>query len=898
MEQKMEQAIAEVGQVAAGIGEKVANTFDALDSQLTIATSLFGYVDKFFSYIFDGIFLASSPPPTNQSTISPPETETPKNNQVAVTEITQPLNLIALKNELKTELENYVRAQIDSASPIVVYSSPSSVASTEFQTFKTNEVIPTVRYSVMRQSDTDSSRASSHIGNLTDGGTFTGATLLTSTFSGSHVGTESLYFTNATGTSATTTNLYVSGLASTTDLRANTATIGNLTLLFTTFTNFLANGSSTLQNFTATNSTSTSATTTNFATSVFSVGQCVTGDTKLRRRRKKKGRDGENDEFEDARIDEIEEGDEILTLDDQTGRLKVSRVKKLAYMGNKPIVELTTALGKKIRTTANHPYLLQAKSELPTSKPKLAVFYDNSNMFYAQKKAGWKIDFKKLRTELSDSFDVKFINFYTAVPKEDDLAREATLHYLDLIKQDVILKTKPLKYIKMATGVSKKGDMDVEMSLDVTETIDQLDVIVVVSGDSDLMPLRRYAFEHRKKMVFLGFKHNMAWELTMRGKYMYLDDSEKVLAFGENKNSKPKLGVALLTLLYSHPPSVSSGGVWTKVSELKAGQKIAVLSDNGKPVWDEITELRELPAEDVYDVEVEGTHNFVGNGIIAHNTAFFANSSGFTATNSTSTSATTTNFAVSGLTSTRIPFTSTGGALIDSSLLTFDRSVGRLTTTYASTTQVQSTNDAYFATSGGKVGIGTAGPGAILDVRSAPSGSTPQIRAYSNSSSATSYGMFQALNSNADALMFSIGDRSYSPNTYYSHAGEAVISTSIDRALAINTNATNNNGLYIAISGNVGIGTTTPQWKTQISGTAAPQLTLSDSGLVTANHFSFRNSNGILYVATSSPTSFATSSTPQLTIDGTTGYVGIGTASPVVALDVTGSTALNGVTTT
>jgi len=81
-------------------------------------------------------------------------------------------------------------------------------------------------------------------------------------------------FTAASGTigtllsnNATSTNLFVSNLASTTELRANTGIIGYLTSLFGNFTNLLATGSSTLQTFTATNATTSQATSTNLAVS-------------------------------------------------------------------------------------------------------------------------------------------------------------------------------------------------------------------------------------------------------------------------------------------------------------------------------------------------------------------------------------------------------------------------------------------------------------------------------------------------------------------------------------------------------------------------------------------------------------------------------------------------------
>ncbi len=65
----------------------------------------------------------------------------------------------------------------------------------------------------------------------------------------------------------------------------------------------------------------------------------------------------------------------------------------------------------------------------------------------------------------------------------------------------------------------------------------------------------------------------------------------------------------------------------------------------------------------------------------------------------------------------------------------------------------------------------------------------------------------------------------------------------------------------------VGIGTSTPKWALQVAATTGPQLTLSDSA--GDLHWSFRNTGGTFYLATSSDTTFATSTVAALSIDST-----------------------------
>jgi Domain of unknown function (DUF5011) len=59
---------------------------------------------------------------------------------------------------------------------------------------------------------------------------------------------------------------------------------------------------------------------------------------------------------------------------------------------------------------------------------------------------------------------------------------------------------------------------------------------------------------------------------------------------------------------------------WYKVSDLMPGIEIAVPSETGNVIWDEIISIKPVGREQVFDIEVEGTHNFVGNDIFAHNT--------------------------------------------------------------------------------------------------------------------------------------------------------------------------------------------------------------------------------------------------------------------------------------
>jgi hypothetical protein len=106
----------------------------------------------------------------------------------------------------------------------------------------------------------------------------------------------------------------------------------------------------------------------------------------------------------------------------------------------------------------------------------------------------------------------------------------------------------------------------------------------------------------------------------------------------------------------------------------------------------------------------------------------------------------------------------------------------------------------------------------------------------------------------------------------------------------VGTNLTATSSMFLTTNGNIGIGTTTPLSRLNVSG-ISPKIYLSNtSGGLDAKHWFLSNSSGDFSIGTTSD-SLATNST-YFTIASSTGYVGIGTAVPSYSLDVAGSVAL------
>lgn len=132
---------------------------------------------------------------------------------------------------------------------------------------------------------------------------------------------------------------------------------------------------------------------------------------------------------------------------------------------------------------------LAAPDRLFHPEDRVAVFIDGANLYQAAKALGFDIDYKRLLKCLSQ--DCRFVRayYYTALLDEQEYSPIRPLvDWLDYNGYTMV--TKPLKEFTQSTGRRKfKGNMDVEIAVDIMEITPHANHIVLISGDGDFRRL-------------------------------------------------------------------------------------------------------------------------------------------------------------------------------------------------------------------------------------------------------------------------------------------------------------------------------------------------------------------------------------------------------------------------
>ena len=131
---------------------------------------------------------------------------------------------------------------------------------------------------------------------------------------------------------------------------------------------------------------------------------------------------------------------------------------------------------------------------------RTSLFIDGANLYQAARALAFDIDYKRLLRTFSLSCRFVRAYYYTALLDEQEYSPIRPLvDWLDYNGYTMV--TKPLKEYTQSTGRRKfKGNMDVDIAVDIMEQSHFLDHIVLISGDGDFRRLVE-AVQRRGKRV-------------------------------------------------------------------------------------------------------------------------------------------------------------------------------------------------------------------------------------------------------------------------------------------------------------------------------------------------------------------------------------------------------------
>ena len=120
---------------------------------------------------------------------------------------------------------------------------------------------------------------------------------------------------------------------------------------------------------------------------------------------------------------------------------------------------------------------------------RMALFIDGANLYSAARSLGFDIDYKRLLDLFAGKGRLIRAFYYTALLEDQEYSPIRPLvDWLDY--NGYTLVTKPAKEFTDSAGRRKvKGNMDIELAVDMMEMVDRVDHVVLFSGDGDFRSL-------------------------------------------------------------------------------------------------------------------------------------------------------------------------------------------------------------------------------------------------------------------------------------------------------------------------------------------------------------------------------------------------------------------------
>ncbi|MEM8794184.1 MAG: NYN domain-containing protein [Pseudomonadota bacterium] len=123
------------------------------------------------------------------------------------------------------------------------------------------------------------------------------------------------------------------------------------------------------------------------------------------------------------------------------------------------------------------------------SREKVALFIDGANLYATARSLDFEIDYRRLLKDFKQRSYLLRAYYYTALADDQEYSSiRPLIDWLDYNGYRVV--TKPTKEFTDSQGRRKiKGNMDIELAVDMFETAEYVDHLVLFSGDGDFKSL-------------------------------------------------------------------------------------------------------------------------------------------------------------------------------------------------------------------------------------------------------------------------------------------------------------------------------------------------------------------------------------------------------------------------
>ncbi|NCP17513.1 hypothetical protein GW853_03125, partial [Candidatus Kuenenbacteria bacterium] len=284
-------------------------------------------------------------------------------------------------------------------------------------------------------------------------------------------------------------------------------------------------------------------------------------------------------------IKDIKGGEYVLSLNEETGKIEPHQIKGLLDMGVQPVYRLTTEDGRTIRTTGNHPYL--------TSEGWKKVVYlkEGEEIAVVSMSSNSSIDISPVANQSDQNFSLQPVENYTVISDSES----------------VNLTGNSSQSFCKEKGVSrgKEGfNLFDDAFLNVQGKSAQIPLCMFGEAVGNHNP-KRFLTEAEEtqpeEREFSSFSKNTEERLSNSS-----DNSFKASVSRNNPTDSDLLSTKRTT-----PLRYSAGDERNFDNDTVSSLRNMEIIYQDYTTWQKIKSIEYVGEEQVYDIEVSGTHNFV-----------------------------------------------------------------------------------------------------------------------------------------------------------------------------------------------------------------------------------------------------------------------------------------------